>query len=332
MYAKLFDTADRTGSPVETGVITNPDNQMMPEILDLLAHKGKIWVWQMRKLFSEEAREVQSRFFVARMDARSVSTIMLTEYAGIAIFGHVYTLPARRQRGLSTILIDAVLADFRKRHGRLIILFTEYQSVAYRLYEKYGFASLEKASGIMYYPDTGPQVLDDITSSETADVRPAQWKDYPLLAASALNARDYPIKVFATDAVGQVPFETHFIYLAHHREEDPSQNQINVLAKKSNDFPVGLAAIMPDKHRGQGAYCLDAFVCSGYESHLSELMASLNIPPETDCYVEAGNLPKIKALRNLGFAKKSSLEDKLEFKGKTFTIDIFTSGARDNEK
>jgi len=327
MYTKLFDTTDRTGCPVEIAVITSPDNVTLPEVLDLLAHKGEIWLWQMRRLFGQEAREVHSRFFVARIDARIVSTIMLTEYTGIAIFGHVYTLPSRRQRGLSTILVNALLEDFRKRTGLLIILFTEYPSVAYRLYAKYGFTPLEKESGIMYYPDSGLRVLDDLASPETAGVRPAQWKDYPILAASALNARNYPIKVFATDAVGQAPFEVHFICLAHNRESHPSHNQINVLAKKSNDIPVGLASIMPDKRRGKGTYCLDAFVCNGYENYLAELIESLNIPPATACYVEAQNSPKIKALRNLGFAKKSSFEHTIEFKGKTFNIDVFTSGA-----
>ena len=327
MYTKLFDAHDRSLRPAEIGIIRNPDNEMMPEVLELLAHKGEIWLWQMRKLFSEEAGALQSRFFVARTGGRIVSTIILIEHSGIAILGHVYTLPEERRKGLSTILIDTLLDDFRKRKGLLITLFTEYGGVPYNLYAKYGFIPIQPASGIMYFPEQGWKKLENMMSPENASVRPAQWKDYPVIAAAAFNVRDYPIKIFATDATGLAPFEVHFVYLAHHRACDPVHNQINALAKKSNDLPVGLASIMPDKRRPGGACCLDAFVQPGYERCLPELMASLKIPPNTVCYVEAQNAPKLKALENLGFKKEGSLEKPMEFRGKTFNVDIFSSGA-----
>ena len=137
MYGKLEIKEDRSGEPVEVGIVVNPDDETIPEILELLAHKGEIFLWQVKKLYSDEAGGTESRLFVAKRGRKIVSTMMLAEYSGIAILGHAFTVPEERRKGISSILMTHLLADFKKRSGRIITLFTDYQSHPYKYYQKH---------------------------------------------------------------------------------------------------------------------------------------------------------------------------------------------------
>jgi len=322
MFRKIRIEKDREGRPVQIGVVVNPDDETIPKILELLAHKGEIFLWQVKKLYGSEAGATESRLFVAKRGSGIVSTAMLAEYSGIAILGHVFTAPEERRKGISSILLKLLLDDFKKRRGRIITLYTDYGGHSYRYYQKHGLIGLEE-TGIMYFPETAPEIRKKIYSPVEAAIRSARWEDYPVITDMALDAGEFPIKVFATEAVGRPYFESHFLYLAQNREKDPRNCRIKVLARSSNDFPVGLACTMPDKTRPEGTYCLDCFVYPGYEDYLEELMASVALPSPVVAYAESDNVLKKGALEKLGFRIEGELPEPIFYRRKSYTVEMY---------
>lgn len=313
----------RQGLLLEIGIVQNPDDITIPEILDLLAHKGEIYLWQIKKLFSYEAGPTDTRLFVAKRNDKIISTIMLVEYSSVAILGHVYTVPEERQKGVSSILMKTLIDDFKKRTGLIITLITGYQTFSYNFYAKYGFIGLEE-TGIMYFPENTLEIHSDIYAANGASVRQARWDDYPIITDMTLGCTEFPIKVFVVEAVGYAYFETYYIYLMENREKDHEHCQMNVLVKSSNDFPVGLVTIMPDKTNGEKNYCLDAFIYPGYEKYLEELIQSVQIQYKTIAYVESNNALKINALQKAGFKRDARLPTPIQFRQKNFFVDIYS--------
>ena len=56
--------------------------------------------------------------------------------------------PDRRKGAVSHVL-RKVIDDFKSRDGRVIFLGTGYDNVSYRLYQTFGFTSIEPESGYM---------------------------------------------------------------------------------------------------------------------------------------------------------------------------------------
>ena len=45
MYKKIGVKRDRKEGTVEIGIISNPDEENIPQILDFIKHKGEIFIW-----------------------------------------------------------------------------------------------------------------------------------------------------------------------------------------------------------------------------------------------------------------------------------------------
>ena len=179
----------KNGEEVEASVVIGPDLDWAPRIGPLLQHKGDPWNWQVAQVLEREL-DLEAYFYVLHRDGIPFANIMTIEGAGVGVFGHVWTVPEDRQKGASSRLMALQMEHFADRGGRALFLGTGYDSVAYKMYQRFGFESVEPQSGYMSY----------YTESES-DI---QRRFFPSIAGRRRTANVAPLAVYATSLHGWV--------------------------------------------------------------------------------------------------------------------------------
>ena len=81
------------------------------------------------------------------------------------------------------------MKDFARRGGKALFLGTEYDSVAYKMYQRFGFASLEPQSGYMsYYAGSESTFNADFFQPTPVDVEPLSWGHWPYMQPLFMGA------------------------------------------------------------------------------------------------------------------------------------------------
>jgi hypothetical protein len=85
------------------------------------------------------------------------------------------------------------MEHFASRQGKTLFLNTDFGSVAYRIYEKFGFRSIEKGFDFMAYHATSREEFEAayFTTAETA-IQPLDWPHWPTSPAVAHKPRACP--------------------------------------------------------------------------------------------------------------------------------------------
>jgi len=114
------------------------------ELVTFLWHKGDPWVRDIHRRLAGGMPGARDFYFIARRAGELVGHVWYTtreDAPDLGLIGHVYTAPAHRRRGISARLVDAAMAEFRQRGGRVMQLFT---STRYTLdfYQRFGFENL----------------------------------------------------------------------------------------------------------------------------------------------------------------------------------------------
>lgn len=169
------------GTAADIVLVEGPDSEYRQPILSLLAHKGGHWDEHLRLALDGDTDALETRWYLACLDGVPVANAMTVERHGVGILGHVYTVVEQRQRGLCKAVLAHLMEDFRARGGRALLLGTGFESVAYRIYESFGFRSLE--GGFMQYLREPMDEFDaDWFRLEPATICPARWEHWPLVA------------------------------------------------------------------------------------------------------------------------------------------------------
>ncbi|HEU5077902.1 MAG TPA: GNAT family N-acetyltransferase [Opitutaceae bacterium] len=150
MFQSLRTVRLRTGEPVSAAVIRGPDDEWAERIERMLLHKGDPWNWQNSELLRRNCG-VGANFFVLHREGVPFANIMIIETGGVALLGHVWTAPADRGAGGSSLLMELAMNEFRARGGRAVFLGTEFDSIAWRYYRRRGFELVEPGSGYMAF-------------------------------------------------------------------------------------------------------------------------------------------------------------------------------------
>jgi hypothetical protein len=146
-----------TGEQVNVAIITCPDLAWAEHIEKLLSHKGEPWNWQNSQFLRTDVG-FETRFYLLHHNGIPFANVLLSECNGLGIVNHVWTVPEDRQKGASKGLMRIVMDDFKEHNGQALFLQAGYGEIAYHMYKKFGFESIESESGYMHW----------YTNSETA--------------------------------------------------------------------------------------------------------------------------------------------------------------------
>jgi len=116
---------------------------------NFLAHKPDKYKEHIDKAFKGQCLNVV-KFYVGSLYDCLVSCAMTATFKGTGHLSHVFTHSDHRGKGIASQVLSFLLEDFRKSGGKGLILGTEYGSVAYRLYTRFGFVDCPTKPGVMY--------------------------------------------------------------------------------------------------------------------------------------------------------------------------------------
>ena len=239
MYQALGTMTLRSGEQVELGVVRAPDLEWRDRILPLLAHKGVYWRWQNVEFLTVDVG-IDASFFICHRDGQPFANVMTALYAGVGILGHVYTYPEDRGAGAASLLVGAAIDDFKARGGQALFLETGYGSTAYRIYERYGFHSLEPMSASMeFYTASKGEFEQTYFAQGAASFQMLDWRHYP--ASQALFAGDFPghVRCAALQLVGRLSNDEYIIPLLAEELSAETEHRARVLMSDSSGAVVG---------------------------------------------------------------------------------------------
>lgn len=156
MYSSLRQVQLKTGELVEMGLVQAPDLEWAGRIEQLLGHKRDIWNWQNSRVLRSDT-DLDACYFLLHRDGVPLANIATFVHDGVGHLAHVWTVPEERRKGAASHLMDALMAQFRAREGKALLLGTGYDGPAYHLYRRHGFESVEDRSEFMAcYPGSQP--------------------------------------------------------------------------------------------------------------------------------------------------------------------------------
>lgn len=315
MYQKLDTITLKSGEQVEAGVIKGPDPGWAERLVKLLWHKGDPWNWQNARLL-EADQGLDVYFYVLHRDGKPFANIMTVENAGVGHFGHVWTEPADRQKGASSLLMALQMDHFRARGGQALFLGTGYDSVAYQMYARFGFQSIEAKSGYMayYHSNQADFAARYFTPPVTADdlvIQPLAWPHWP--ASAALFLGDFPgvMRCVRGEIIGRESSEGGLLPLlleAEQQQQKGKPPRSFVLYQRATNAVLGFAT--GDWHpHWPGNYLLDLYCHPAYWAQAAALLNALTLPPalRTVIYADSSDQAKQNVLMALGFQLVATL-------------------------
>lgn len=156
-------------------------------LLGLLWHKGSPWVEDIKNRLEGKYPGSTDRFWVARDGPNLAAHVWYAVSAAdprLGLLGHVFTRPEYRRQGLSTRLIDAAMADFRRQGGEIMQLFT-YNPPTVPFYERLGFEQVymsqaaHSADWAMRWPAGSNRSIDAWLAPAECRIRPLAAEDLP---------------------------------------------------------------------------------------------------------------------------------------------------------
>jgi Acetyltransferase (GNAT) domain len=301
-----------TGENVEVAVINCPELTWAERVEKLLAHKGEPWNWQNSQFLREDVG-FETRFYVLHQNGMPFANTLLSEGAGVGIVNHVWTNPEDRQKGASRGLMRVVMGDFKQRRGEMLVLQAGYGEVAYTMYQKFGFESIEPQSGYMdWYAKDKTTFLQNYFAVSETHLQPLQWKHW-LSIQPLLQSEDNCItRIVALKHIGRRTTEGPFLSLLQDevaRRAKGEKPRAYVL-ETSTTAVVGFA--MWSWHPFWPDTCLvDVYCHSSYWDKAKELLDALELP-EVDRYLAYADCEaKKKILTKAGFEETAILKSRV---------------------
>jgi len=303
MYEKLADVRLKNGEVVEAGVVLGPDKEWCDRVQQLLLHKGDIWNWQNTAMLREPLG-IEPRFHILHRNGQPFSHILITEFNGVGLLGHVWTQPEDRGCGAASRLMERAMNDFRERDGQAIYLATGYDTPPYHIYRKLGFEGIEPQSGIMSFFTTSQEEFEaQYFAPGEAVIEPLDWQHWPV--ASALFAGDWPqaVRCAPLKLFGRTLTEGQLLPAIHaQRTGTGDSKQTFALVKPANGAVVGLAATCGDPIWPQ-TRLIDVFCHPNFGYLAADLLQAVtrNTHEHLIAYSDETDEEKAQLLRAAGF-------------------------------
>jgi len=324
MYKKLASEVLRTGEEMEVGVVEAPDEEFREPLVSFLSHKSREFRWHIERSLEGPLDELETRFYIGRVEGEIVTNVMTVEYNRTGILGHVYTKPEHRRKGACTGVLRTLIDDFRGRGGGVLLLGTGYGSPAYWIYHRFGFRSLEEGSGFMRYT-TEEDFEGRFFSPVPVRVVDVAWHDWPRLnLLASVPGREFVRSIYF-GLFGIKNLEGVFLQVKRDVEEGRCRAK---LLESESGAVVGCATVVPDPRWEGSVYLLDFFTHPEFLCELEGLLDSLELPDgKLQSYVEVGAEVKAELLFRRGFREEAVLRSQVEDKeGRRLDLRIFSKG------
>ena len=322
MYVKLDDIELKTGETMEVGVISVPDEPHAEEIKKFLGHKPGNFKWHIERCVSESLDELETRFYVGKIEGNVITNIMTVEHQGIGILGHVFTLPDQRRKGACKGVMTYQMEDFRQRNGRALYLGTGYNGHPYHIYHSFGFESVIPESGFMQY-HVGGDFLDGYFSPTPAFPKSVEWHDWPKLTALSGIVGWETLRSLAWNVYGPTNLESGFLSFKHILETDDIYDDAKLLLSQSGAI-VGWATVSRDGRWQKTIALLDLFFHPNFTDSVPALLSALKFPElKVQCYIDSTAEEKAAVLEAAGFACEGKFKNQFSYKGESYDVLVF---------
>jgi hypothetical protein len=220
----------------------------------------------------------------------------------------VWTNPEDREKGACSKLMEVQIADFIARQGQALFLGTGFDSIAYHIYAKFGFKSVEAQSGFMEWFATSKHEFEaNYFQKGETEIQQLEWSHWP--SSPALFLGDFPgiIRCAPLKLIGRQSTEGPLLSLL--REEKKRQTagdkpRAMVLQNQDTSAVVGFTAW--DWHPLWEETCLvDVYCHPNYWNEAGNLLSSL-VLPDAQHYLAYNDLackPKTQVLLDEGFSQ-----------------------------
>lgn len=311
MMESLGTVALRDDELVEASVVRGPDTKWAPRIGPLLQHKGEPWNWQVAQVL-ERNLDLESYFYILHRGDAPFANIMTIEAAGLGIFGHVWTNPEDRQKGASSQLMAMQMDHFAVRGGRALFLGTGYDSVAYKMYQRFGFESVEPESGYMtFYTGSEQDFNNELFRTSLVDGEPLAWSHWPMMQPLFMGGWPGAARLIASGLKGRMIAEEEPLVMIQTNEQrelrDETPNTL-VLRSRASQAIVGVASL--NRHPLWPAGCLlDIYCHADFWNSASALVDSLEFSTTAPvmAYADSTCPQKVDLLKQHGFTQQASL-------------------------
>lgn len=322
MYQKLGQTLLKTGQEMEVGVICAPDESHSDEIMKFLGHKPGIFKWHIERCVKEPLDELETRFYVGKVENRIITNIMTVEHEGIGILGHVFTLPDERRKGACKGVMVFQMEDFRQRNGQALYLGTGYNGHPYQIYHGFGFESVIPESGFMKY-HVNSDFAEHYFSPSPVETKSFEWCDWGKITALSGIVDGDVLRSLKWGAYGPTNFEGGFLMFKQDFETKDVYHDAKVLISSSGGV-VGWTTVSRDSRWQPETAVLDLFLHPNFADAASKLISSLMLPTtKIQCYVDNTAKKKASVLEEAGFTCEGRLKNQFAYNGKQYDVLLF---------
>ena len=269
----------KDGEEVDFSILRAPDAEWAPVLMDLVAHKGPAWDWQIEQTLTRDLG-IEVYFYFLHRGRKAFSSVTCAELNGIGVFGHVWTEPTERRRGACAVIMERQMGHFRKRGGRYLSLGTGFDTPPFHIYRNFGFEGVEANNGYMQY-STQPlaEFLEEYFAPGPSVIEPFGWKHYPTSATLFLTKVPGALRLAPLRMIGLASTEspTLPVIMELEREENPVC-RASALVSEVNGACTGMA-VWGYHQFWPGTVTLDVFCHPNFWDRGVDLLASLK-PPE----------------------------------------------------
>lgn len=303
----------RGGRKYNAARVGCPDLEWAGRIERMLMHKGDPWNTQNR-IFLENEVGIENTFYLLHEDGVPFSNITLSVSKGIGVLAHVWTIPEKRNQGASTALLEFALSDFASRNGKALYLYTDYESAAYRMYERFGFRSVVHGSGHMgWFAEEKEDFERDLFRASATANTALGWPQWNTAPALFMAPSTGIVRVARFGIFGQRSPQADFLpfVLQKQTAEDPEERFL-VLETKASKVVVGVGIIGPHPI-WEDVALLDVFCHDDYWDGAGGLLSQLDLPRNKHlvAYSDTESTRKNELLKEVGLHETSTLANRL---------------------
>ena len=322
MYEILGEATLKSDEVMEVGVINAPNLPHAEEIKKFLGHKPQFFDWHIERCVNESLDNLETRFYVGKLDGHIITNIMTVEHDGIGILGHVYTLPDQRRKGACKGTMAFQMENFRQRNGRALYLGTGYNSHPYHIYHSFGFESVYPDSGFMKY-HVNEDFEETYFTPTTAQPKDIAWHDWPKLTALSGIVGSDILRSLLWNTYGPTNLESGFLTFKHTLETSDVLDDAKFLATQEGTI-VGWATLNRDSKWRHNIAMLDLFFHPNFTDSVPTLLSSLKFPElKVQCYIDSTSVKKASVLEAAGFECEGRFKNHIEYQGKKYDVLVF---------
>lgn len=294
----------RNGATASLAVVRGPDAEWAERLEPMLAHKGEPWTWQNHELLHRPAG-LDARFHVLHREGRPFAHLMVVQHAGVGLLGHVWTDPADRGAGASSVLMEVALTRFREERGSALVLGTEAGGAAFQYYRRRGFVPVEPGSGYMVLTPEGAATVPESWFEGETSIAPLDWPDWP--ASTPLCLGDFPgqVRMAAAGLIGRISGEGPLLPVLRRQA---AGTVCAVVLRTDAGAVVGMASRLPDPI-WPDRDVLDVYCHPRAWSRAAELLAAIPAQASRACVAYSDDRARSAVLAAVGFRHVASLPD-----------------------